>query len=51
MHPNLAEEIIFRQDGAPPHCGRKVRNYLNNAFPEKRIGRRETMNSWPHPRI
>lgn len=40
------ETIWFQQDGAPPHYGNAVRNYLNNIFPRKWIGRRGTV-EWP----
>jgi len=29
----------FQQDGAPPHFAHVVRNYLNEMYPEKWIGR------------
>lgn len=45
--PNLpAEEIWFQQDGAPPHFGIEVREYLNQTFPGRWIGRRGTI-EWP----
>ena len=31
--------VIFQQDGAPPHWGLAVRQFLNDTFPEKWIGR------------
>ena len=40
------EEIIFQQDGAPPHYANKVRNYLNEKLPGTWIGRRGSM-EWP----
>lgn len=32
------QNIWFHQDGAPPHNGRQVKNFLNREFPEKWIG-------------
>lgn len=40
------QDIIFQQDGAPPHFGVQVRNYLNFRFPGKWIGRRGPI-EWP----
>ncbi|KAG8289720.1 hypothetical protein J6590_098624, partial [Homalodisca vitripennis] len=34
------------QDGAPPHYGLHVREYLNNIFPNRLIGRRGSI-EWP----
>ncbi|XP_025264625.1 uncharacterized protein LOC112637997 [Camponotus floridanus] len=39
-------EIWFQQDGAPAHYGRGVREYLNEVFPNKWIGRRGSI-EWP----
>jgi len=39
-------DVWFQQDGAPPHYGRIVRNYLNDTFPNRWIGRRGTI-EWP----
>ena len=36
----LTKQIIFQQDGAPPHYSLEVRNWLNEKFPGKWIGRR-----------
>lgn len=45
--PNLvAEHIWFQQDGAPPHFGIEVREFLNQTFPGRWIGRRGTI-EWP----
>ena len=33
-------EITFQQDGAPPHYSRIVRNYLDEHYPGRWIGRR-----------
>lgn len=44
---NLFEnQLIFQQDGAPPHYSLPVREYLNNRFPGRWIGRRGPM-EWP----
>lgn len=40
------QELIFQQDGAPPHYSQHVRNYLNNTFPGRWIGRRGAF-EWP----
>lgn len=32
-------DCYFQQDGAPPHFSRNVKNYLNERFPNKWIGR------------
>ena len=37
--PN-SHDLYFQQDGAPPHYSRAVREYLDETFPEKWIGRR-----------
>jgi Transposase. len=45
--PDIPEERIwFQQDGAPPHYGVQVREYLNNTFTGRWIGRRGTI-EWP----
>lgn len=36
----------FQQDGAPPHFARLVRNYLNEQYPQKWIGRGGPV-EWP----
>lgn len=38
--------VWFQQDGAPPHYGRQVRQYLDETFPQKWIGRRGAV-EWP----
>ena len=38
--------IIFQQDGAPPHWGSRVCQFLNETFSEQWIGRDEPI-SWP----
>ena len=39
-------EMFFQQDGAPPHFANQVREYLNNTFTNKWIGRRGPV-EWP----
>ena len=34
------ENCCFQQDGAPTHYARKIRDYLNQWFPDRWIGRR-----------
>lgn len=38
--------IAFQQDGAPPHYSRDVRNYLDEHYPGRWIGRRGAI-EWP----
>lgn len=38
--------IWYQQDGAPPHFGLEVRQYLDEVFPERWIGRRGSL-EWP----
>ncbi|KAK2725286.1 hypothetical protein QYM36_001664 [Artemia franciscana] len=38
--------LLFQQDGAPPHFAICVRDYLNQSFPERWIGRRSPV-EWP----
>lgn len=46
-NPGYVEaDLIFQQDGAPPHYSQNVRNYLNNTFPRRWIGRRGAI-EWP----
>jgi hypothetical protein len=33
------EQLIFQRDDTPPHYQQEVRNYLNQHFPDRRIGR------------
>jgi hypothetical protein len=40
------EEIIYHQDGAPPHYAREVRAYLDNALPGSWLGRAGPI-KWP----
>ena len=41
--------IIFQQDGAPPHWGLHDREFLNETFPDRLVGRDGPI-SWP-PRL
>lgn len=43
---NNFEQIWFQQDGAPPHYGLEVRQYLDIVFPNHWIGRRGYI-EWP----
>ncbi|CAH2013085.1 unnamed protein product, partial [Acanthoscelides obtectus] len=36
----IANRLIFQQDGAPPHYALRVRQYLDQTFPDRWIGRR-----------
>jgi hypothetical protein len=40
------DKIFFQQDGAPAHYARQVRDWLNNAFDGRWIGRRGPI-EWP----
>ena len=42
--PNF--DILFQQDGAPPHYALRVRDYLNEVFPQRWFGRRGSV-EWP----
>ena len=47
--PQLLEyypDVIFQQDGAPPHWSLEVRSYLEQTFPGKWIGR-DGPTAWP----
>ena len=39
-------QVIFEQDGTPPHWGLQVRQFLNDIFPEKWIGLDDPI-PWP----
>lgn len=41
-----SDEIWYQQDGAPPHYGVDVRQYLNEIFPQRWVGRRGHI-EWP----
>jgi hypothetical protein len=52
QRPQLHEDnFIFRQDGAPPHWHREVRNYLDANLPQPWIGRATgdnmSLTCWP----
>lgn len=36
---HIYEHLILQQDGAPPHSSKRVKEYLNQLFPERWIGR------------
>jgi hypothetical protein len=40
------DDMLFQQDGAPPHFHKEVKNILNRKFPEKWIGRGGPI-TWP----
>ncbi|GBM16561.1 hypothetical protein AVEN_274463-1 [Araneus ventricosus] len=40
------EGVIFQQDGAPPHYGNFVREFLDTTFSQRCIGRSAVM-AWP----
>ncbi|GBN65768.1 hypothetical protein AVEN_97123-1 [Araneus ventricosus] len=44
--PQLPEGVIFQEDGAPPHYGNIVREFLDTTFPQRWIGRGAVM-AWP----
>ena len=39
--------VIYQQDGAPPHCSNVSLDFLNEYFPEDRLISRRTNNPWP----
>lgn len=39
-------KVWYQQDGAPPHYGRAVRDYLDETFPNRWISRRGAI-EWP----
>ena len=39
-------QVIFQQDGAPPHWGLEVCQFLNETFPDRWIGRDGPI-TWP----
>lgn len=41
------DDAIFMQDGAPPHFGLIVRQWLNDRFPERWMGRSSPNMPWP----
>ena len=42
----IGQEVFFQQDGAPPHYYVRVRQYLDQTFPARWIGRRGPI-EWP----
>lgn len=46
LPPAIVDRIHFMQDGAPPHYHREVRNYLNQAYPNRWISRAGPI-AWP----
>ena len=40
-------ELIFMQDKAPPHWAKSVRNFLNEVFPMRWMGRGSPNHPWP----
>lgn len=43
----VQQQLIFMQDGAPPHWGRAVRQWLNDHFPGRWMGRGSANMPWP----
>lgn len=43
---NIRQVLWYQHDGAPPHFGLQVRNFLNQHFPQRWIGRGGTVR-WP----
>lgn len=43
----MSDELIFMQDGAPPHWGLQVRQWLNETLPERWMGRGSPNMQWP----
>ena len=39
-------QIYFQHDGAPPHYKCRVKEFLNQSFPNRRLGRCGTI-AWP----
>ena len=39
--------VIYQQDGAPPHCSNVSLDFLNENFPGDRLISRRTNNPWP----
>ncbi|GBO19945.1 hypothetical protein AVEN_158729-1 [Araneus ventricosus] len=44
--PQFPKGVIFQQDGAPPHYGNIVREFLDTTFPQRWIARGAVM-AWP----
>ena len=45
--PQLPDETIYQQDGAPPHSANVVRIFLHEQFSAKGIGRGSLCITWP----
>lgn len=45
-HDEFGDHIYYQQDGAPPHFTQSVKDFLNETFPERWIGRGGPM-PWP----
>ncbi|CAH1986436.1 unnamed protein product [Acanthoscelides obtectus] len=44
----IANRLMFQQDGTPPHYALRVRQYLDQTFPDRWIGRRGDFFMWGH---
>jgi hypothetical protein len=49
LEEECPDDMLFQQDGAPPHLHKEVTEFLNRKFPEKWIGRGGPV-TWP-PRL
>jgi hypothetical protein len=47
QHFPMFNELIFMQDGAPPHWSRNVRQWLSFTFPDRWMGRSSPNLPWP----
>ncbi|XP_046434517.1 uncharacterized protein LOC124186678 [Neodiprion fabricii] len=47
IEEEIGEPVWFQQDGAPPHFTRAVRDYLDQQFPGRWIGRGSPEVEWP----
>lgn len=47
LPPQIRNQLILIQDGAPPHYAVEVRDYLNARFPDRWIGRASPGINWP----
>lgn len=46
-HNPQFQTMVFQQDGAPPHWTLAVRQFLNQTFPQRWIGRDSPFSHWP----
>jgi hypothetical protein len=46
LQEEVPEDVLFQQDGVPPHFHHEVKGFLNHHFPGKWIGRSKPVN-WP----